>query len=112
MGSRDDHKPEKPVGEPEIGGILRSGPGQELRHRATGRIGTEQALRFLTANVQLVGERIVRCDQVDEVALQALRNQDRWHAPYLVVRFPVGRFALFFFQTRRGSRNSTERVTG
>ena len=34
--------------------LLRARPGQKLRHRTAGWIGTEQALRFLTPDVQLV----------------------------------------------------------
>ena len=54
-------------------------PLDELRQRPRGRLGPEQAGRLAVADVQQVRQGIVRADRVDEVALQALRDQDRGH---------------------------------
>ena len=43
------------------------------------RLGPEEADRLAVADVQQVGQRIVRADGVDEISLQALRDQDRGH---------------------------------
>jgi hypothetical protein len=41
------------------------------------RLVAEDAGRFAGADVQQVGQEIVRADRVDEITLQALRDQDR-----------------------------------
>ena len=54
-------------------------PLDELGQRPRGRLRSEQAGRLRVADVQQVRQRIVRTDRVDEVTLQALRDQDRRH---------------------------------
>jgi hypothetical protein len=56
-----------------------AGPVDQLRHRPRRRLGAKEAARFAVADVQQVGQRIVRADGVDEIALEALRDQDRSH---------------------------------
>src|SRR5262249_19750972 len=52
-------------------------PLDQLSQRPRGRLRSEQAGRLRVADVQQVRQRIVRADRVDEVTLQALRDQDR-----------------------------------
>ena len=54
-------------------------PLDELGQRPRGRFRSEQAGRLRVADVQQVRQRIVRADRVDEVTLQALRDQDGRH---------------------------------
>ena len=54
-------------------------PLDELGQRPCGRLRSEQAGRLRVADVQQVRQRIVRADRVDEVTLQALRDQDGRH---------------------------------
>src|SRR5262245_6123350 len=56
-----------------------AGPVDQLRHRPRGWLGPKEAGRFAVADVQQVGQGIVRADGVDEIALKALRDQDRGH---------------------------------
>ena len=60
----------------ERAGILRALPAHQLSDRSRIGIGAEQAQHFLSPDVQLVGERIVRADEIDEVSLQALGDED------------------------------------
>jgi hypothetical protein len=54
-------------------------PLDELGQRARGRLRSEQTGRLGVADVQQVRQRIVGADRVDEVTLQALRDQDGRH---------------------------------
>src|SRR5207244_9847913 len=54
-------------------------PLDELGQRPRGGLRSEQAGRLRVADVQQVRQRIVRADRVDEVTLQALRDQDGRH---------------------------------
>jgi hypothetical protein len=54
-------------------------PLDELGQRPRGRLRSEQAGRLRVAYVQQVRQRIVRADRVDEVTLQALRDQNGRH---------------------------------
>ena len=56
-------------------------PLDELGQGARGRLRPEQAGRLRVTDVQQVRQRIVRADRVDEVTLQALRDQDYRHLP-------------------------------
>ena len=65
----------------EIDGVWgqTAGPVDQLRQRPRRRLGPEEAGRFAVADVQQVGQGIVWADGVDEIALEALRDQDRGH---------------------------------
>ncbi len=65
----------------EVDGVCgqAAGPVDQLCHRPRRRLGAEEAARFAVADVQQVGQGIVRADGVDEIALEALRDQDRGH---------------------------------
>ena len=57
-----------------------AGPVQQLGDRPRRRLGPKQTGRLDVANVlQQVRQRIVGTDRLDEVTLEALRDQDRGH---------------------------------
>ena len=56
-----------------------AGPVDQLRQRSRRRLGPEETSRFAVADMQQVGQGIMRAYRVDEIALKALRDQDRGH---------------------------------
>jgi hypothetical protein len=52
-------------------------PADEAPHGSVFGLGTEQPSRLRVAHVQGIGQRIVRSERRDEVALQTLTEQER-----------------------------------
>jgi hypothetical protein len=62
----------------------------QLRHRSSRGVRAEQALCFIATDVERVREWLMGWQRIDEVALHALRDQDREaHGHHLSVWFDV-----------------------